>query len=227
MWIMVSLLLFLIWALAVPPSLAFRRSAYHSFSRFSRSTTITMATMNYPVKTSNVLTKMTQSTQKALQDRTSRMEIELPPGSDFGVEASSKQGKKGEVKNESPTDKLKRANREAARLVADMFSSISSSTVALFPSEAEASDARVKWGATFRGQLYSIDAPAPSKAFGNIYSKRVSKQEQEQALLGSDGIYVPDKTDLVSLLSEPNPLLMYLTDKLISHIKPESKPMLT
>ena len=89
---------------------------------------------------------MTQSTQKALQDRTSRMEIELPPGVDFGVEASSKQGSKRGGNNESPTDKLKRANREAARLVADMFSSISSSTVALFPSEGEASDARVKWG---------------------------------------------------------------------------------
>ena len=207
---MVSFLLFLICALAVPHSSAFRPVYYHSFSRFSKSTTVTMAIINYPVKTSNVLTKMTQSTQKALQDRTSRMEIELPPGSDFGVEASSKQGSKrgGNNESQSPTDKLKRANREAARLVADMFSSISSSTVALFPSEGEASDARVKWGPTFRGQLYSIDAPAPSKAFGNLYSKRVSKQEQEQALLGSDGIYIPDKTDLVSLPGQ-NPYLIH------------------
>jgi hypothetical protein len=144
----------------------------------SRSTIV--AAVSYPVKTSNVLTKMTQTTQKALQDRTSRMEIELPPGSDFGVEASSKQGKasRRDPTKESNTDRLKRSNREATRLVADMFSAISSQTVALFPSEAEASDARVKWGPTFRGQLYSIDAPAPSKAFGNIYSKRISKQEQ-------------------------------------------------
>ena len=210
MWFVVSLLLFLICALAVPPSSAFRAIS-PSFIRFSQSSssTITMSTINYPIKTSNVLTKMTQSTQKALQDRTSRMEIELPPGSDFGVEASGKQGsKRGVGNNETPANQLKRANREAARLVADMFSSISSSTVALFPSEGEASDARVKWGATFRGQLYSIDAPAPSKAFGNLYSKRVSKQEQEQALLGSDGIYIPDKTDLVSFY-QPNFRLIY------------------
>lgn len=154
------------------------QSTASSWQRARKGRSTIVAAISYPVKTSNVLTKMTQTTQKALQDRTSRMEIELPPGSDFGVEASSKKASRRDPTKESNTDRLKRSNREAVRLVADMFSVISSQTVALFPSEAEASDARVKWGPTFRGQLYSIDAPAQSKAFGNLYSKRVSKQEQ-------------------------------------------------
>ena len=167
-----------------------------------------MATVSYPVKTSNVLTKMTQCTQQALQARTSRMEIELPPGSDFGVEASSGKQASKRQETESSADKIRRSNREAARLVAEMFAVISAQTVALFPSEGEAADARVKWGASFRGQCYAVDSTggaSSSKAFGsNLYSKRASKQEIEQQLLSSDGIYIPDGTELV-IVAGPRP----------------------
>jgi hypothetical protein len=155
--------------------------------------------VSYPVKTSNVLTTMTKCTQQALQARTSRMEIELPPGSDFGVEASSSKASKRQA-TESTADSIRRSNREAARLVAEMFAVISAQTVALFPSEGEAADARVKWGPTFRGQCYGIDGggPAASKAFGsNLYSKRASKHEIEQQLLSSGGLYIPAGTELV------------------------------
>lgn len=105
---------------------------------------------------------------------------------------------------ESNTDKIRRSNREAARLVADMFSVLSTSAVALFPSETEASEARVKWGSSFKGQIFSIDTPSASKGMGNLYSKRISSQEQEQALLGTDGVYIPEGTQII-IVAGPRP----------------------
>lgn len=110
---------------------------------------------------------------------------------------AAKQSSKTKIATESDASKVKKSNREAARLVAEMFSVLSSTSIAIFPSEAEASDARMKWGSTFKGQVYSIDAPPGSKGSGNLYSKKMSAQEQEQALLGSDGVYIPEGTQLI------------------------------
>jgi hypothetical protein len=49
--------------------------------------------IKYPTKIKSVITKLTQCTQKALQSRKSRIQIELPPGVDYGIETSGK-GKK-------------------------------------------------------------------------------------------------------------------------------------
>lgn len=92
---------------------------------------------------------------------------------------------------------MRRSNREAARLVAEMFSVLSTSAVALFPSENEANEARIKWGSSFKGEVFSIDSPTGGMKGSNLYSKRISKQEQEQALLGSDGIYIPEGTEII------------------------------
>lgn len=132
---------------------------------------------------------MTEATQRALQQQTTRMEFELPPACDFGIEpVSTKQG--------STADKIKKSNREIARMFGDMLSSFSSNIVVLFPSEEEAAMARRVWGVLFRGQVLSIDAP-DAQGYGKLRSRRFSAQEQEQALLASDGIYVPDGTEVL------------------------------
>ena len=74
---------------------------------------------------------------------------------------------------------------------------LSSTSVAIFPSESEANNARIKWGSTFKGQVYSIDSQSGAKGAGDLYSKRRSSQEQEQNLLGTDGVYIPEGTQLV------------------------------
>ena len=140
--------------------------------------------VSYPVKIKNVISKLTASTQKALRDRKSRMEIELPPGVLFGVETTPAK------KSESNSDKIKRSNREAARLITEMFSILSSSTVVLFPSEDEAFAARNIWGPTFRGKTISMDV-SNKAGFGKLRSRRFTLEEQEQALFSSDGgVYV-------------------------------------
>lgn len=81
---------------------------------------------------------------------------------------------------------------------------LSTAAVALFPSETEASEARIKWGSSFKGQIFSIDTPSASKGMGNLYSKRISPQEQEQALLGTDGVYIPEGTQII-IVAGPRP----------------------
>ena len=156
---------------------------------------IASALSTYPTKIKDVVSKLTQVTQTALQNRNSRMEIELPPTAEYGIEPT----KNNDLL--SMPDKIKKSNREAARLFTDMFSSISSTVTVLFPSEGEASTARSLWtggakGALFRGKVLSIDSPAP-KGYSNLRSRKFTFEEQQQALLGSDGIYIPEETEVL------------------------------
>ena len=83
----------------------------------------------YPTKIKDVVSRLTQSTQASLQSQLSRIEIELPPTADFGVE-SAKKGTSGSL-----SDQIKKSNREAARLFTEMFSTISTTTAVVFPTE--------------------------------------------------------------------------------------------
>lgn len=96
----------------------------------------------------------------------------------------------------SAVERVKRSNREAARLFTDMLSSFSTNMVILFPSEDEAREARKVWGVTVRAQVLSIDAP-DAAGFGKLRSRRFSALEQEQALLASEGVYVPEGTEVL------------------------------
>jgi hypothetical protein len=150
---------------------------------------------NYPVKIRNVVTKMKDSCQRALKDRLSRIEVELPPAADYGV------SKGGVFDNLPDAEKIKRSNMDAARLFTEMFSMLSSSTVALFTTEADARAAKTAFGRGFRGQCLSIDSAGKSaKGFSNLRSRRFTAEEQEAALMGSDGIYVPDGTEVLIIV---------------------------
>ena len=166
-------------------------------NQYNKQTFKLTMTVSYPTKINQVVSKMTATTQKALQSRQSRIEIELPPGVEFGVEAVK--GKSKSFADMSPSDRIKKSNREAARLFTEMFKIIASSTVCMFPTEDEASLARNIWGSTFGGQVLAIDAVA-TKGATNLRSRRFSIQEQEAALLGSDGVYVPDGTEVLILV---------------------------
>ena len=77
---------------------------------------VQMANVAYPVTLKQVVSRMTKMTQNALRGRNSRMQVELPPGVDFGVEVAKK--------SEGAKD-IKKSNREAARLFGEMFQPLS------------------------------------------------------------------------------------------------------
>jgi hypothetical protein len=96
-------------------------------SSFLSSSSAEASSIDYPIKIKNVISKMTSVMQRALNDKISRMEIELPPAVSFGVETKSSS-------KESNADMIKTSNREAVRLVTEMFNMLASSTAVLFPS---------------------------------------------------------------------------------------------
>ena len=180
--------LYVVATLAFFLTSAFAFNAWKSSFQHQTQHQLTMKGPVYPTKIKNVITALTKSTQKALQARKSRIEIELPPAVEWGVESDKKKGNAG--------DKVKSSNREAARLLTEMFAIIGPTTTVLFPSESEASTARSIWGGKFKGQTLSIDVPAP-KGYGKLRSRRFTAQEQEAALMASDGIFVPDETEVL------------------------------
>jgi len=188
----ILVLLILVWQ-----SIALRSPNVNKYYKQTSTRLQVTITVIYPTKINQVVSKMTSTTQKALQSRQSRIEIELPPGVEFGVEAAK--GKSKSFAEMSPSDRIKKSNREAARLFTEMFKIIASTTVCMFPTEDEASIARNIWGSTFGGQVLAIDAAA-TKGATNLRSRRFTIQEQESALLGSDGIYVPDGTEVLILV---------------------------
>jgi len=131
---------------------------------------------NYPTSIKNVISKMTSSTQLALRNRISRMEIELPIGADFGLNIAKRKSSKLDGDD---SDRIKSSNRDASRLIVEMFSGISLPTVVLFPLAGEARDARDLWAPTYRGQTLSFETPQV-KGYGKLRSRRFTAEEQEQ-----------------------------------------------
>ena len=76
-----------------------------------------------------------------------------------------------------------------------MLTAFSPKIAVLFPTEDEASAARNTWGALFRGPVLSIEAP-DAQGYGKLRSRRFSAAEQQQALLATDGVYVPEDTEV-------------------------------
>jgi len=145
---------------------------------------------DYPKNIKSIVTKLTSCTQNALRNQESRVQIELPPGATLGVESK---------KAQLDSDKVMQSNREVALLYCEMFKVMSSTSTVLFTSENEASTARNLWGSKFGGRVLAIDVKL-SKGMGKLRSRKFSAEEQEAALLGSDGIYVPDDTELLLIV---------------------------
>jgi hypothetical protein len=101
------------------------------------------------------VSKCRQATQDALQNRISRMDIEFPVGTKFGVEKtmiSSTKKKRGLVTKESLGDggptraMLDQSNRELARLFVEMFQPVGGDRIVVaFVEDALADAAKQQW----------------------------------------------------------------------------------
>ena len=96
-----------------------------------------------------------EAVQAALQQRQSRMILQLPPSSRFGVE--------GKSAGQQPD-----SSRELARLLVEMFQPLGDNLVVGFHSEAAARTAKEVWAATrstakYKGSIVSIMSEKKSK----------------------------------------------------------------
>lgn len=158
-----------------------------------------------PITIKSVVSKLTQSCQKALEDKCSRMEIELPPAVDWGIEMKKPTAATSPISSSSSSrpatgglERTKKSNREAARLFVEMFSALQSTTCVLFPTELEATEVRSNpaWR-TFKGACLSMEAGKDKAGYGKLRSRRFSAEEQEAVLMGTDGVYIPDGVEVL------------------------------
>lgn len=109
-----------------------------------------------PKDVKDAISKCRGAVQKGLEDRISRMDIEMPVGADFGVEKkNSKKNKRGNLSSltgnseqeEGLTiEKLETSNRELARLFVEMFQPLGGEHIAaVFNDEFLADQARQQW----------------------------------------------------------------------------------
>jgi hypothetical protein len=108
------------------------------------------------------VSKCREATQAALRDRVSRMEIEFPVGTRFGIEKSSVKTRKGQdIGDNKPTmDDLNRSDRELARIFIEMFQPVGGENIVVCFNDVEtANEAKKKFSedATAVAQIVSLD----------------------------------------------------------------------
>ncbi len=127
-----------------------------------------LETVRFPIKVKDVVSRLTQSTQSAIQQKLSRLEIQLPPQFDLGLNERDPTVKESETT---------RTNREIARLFFEMFAVLKDTSVVIFPTEQEAKLAEQLWSKkkVDRKILYfseRIDIKSLSKAERKRYDER-------------------------------------------------------
>ena len=103
-----------------------------------------------------------EATQLALQDRVSRMDVEFPVGTRFGIEKSSLKKRKGQtIGDNKPTmEDLNRSDRELARIFIEMFQPVGGDKIVVCFNDVEiANEARKQYSedATAAAQILSLD----------------------------------------------------------------------
>lgn len=181
---------------------------------------------SFPRDVKEAVSRCRASVQAALQQRISRMDIEMPVGTNFGVE--KKKGKKAKRAGQDdggPTrDQLETSDRELARLFVEMFQPLGGEHISVVFNEAsQAERAKISW----RG-----DQSAKSKvlSMGRRKGGQTSKAKKKTkgfaaklaAELGDDTtssgpFKLPDQTE-VALFVAPGPKELVIVEKICDEV---------
>ena len=176
-----------------------------------------------PRDVKEAVTKCRASTQEALQKRLSRMTIEFPVGTKFGVEPQPKTKNKESSSQEPTLEDLQRSDRELARLFVDMFQPVGGDRIAVaFSTVDQADAAKQQWKKDFSAQsnVLSMDNKKSQK------KQKKKKQKQKMARgfaaklaadIDDDGqggpFALPPNTE-VALFVAPGPKELVLVEKI-------------
>ena len=101
------------------------------------------ASVKLPRDVKDAVSRCREATQEALKNRMSKMDIEFPVGTKFGVEKSPKAKKQDGAPTKNVLDQ---SDRELARLFVDMFQPVGGQNIAVaFADQSSADAAKKKW----------------------------------------------------------------------------------
>jgi hypothetical protein len=153
--------------------------------------------------------------QQALQQRLSRMAVEFPVGTKFGVEKSSKK-----KSSEGPTRQdFQRSHRELARLFVDMFQPVGGENIAVaFSDAASADDAKKQWkdDSTVQCNVLSMDrkknrALRKKQVSGKGFAAKLALEimEDEDSVV-SGPFQLPDNTEVALFVAPGTKELIFI-----------------
>jgi Domain of unknown function (DUF1995) len=174
-----------------------------------------------PRNVKEAVSQCRQATQEALQKQTSRMSIEFPVGTKFGVEKTGKQT--SDTKTPTLQD-LERSNRELARLFVEMFQPVGGDQIAvLFPTYKLAEDARKAWKDDYTAQARILcmdkgkgSSSKKSKALG--FAAKLNKEVDNDT---SGPFTLPDNIQ-VALCVAPGPRELVIIERICSQVGMET-----
>jgi Domain of unknown function (DUF1995) len=177
-----------------------------------------------PRDVKDAVAKCREATQMALQDRVSRMDIEFPVGTRFGIEKSDSKKKKGKDVDNKPTKAdFDRSDRELARILIEMFQPVGGNNIVVcFNDEEVATKARTQFGtdSTAVAQIVSMNRrkrvakvkKTPSKGFAAKLAAEIEDELDE-----SGPFRLPDNAE-VALFVAPAPKELVIIERICDSV---------
>lgn len=167
-----------------------------------------------PRDVKEAVSKCRASTQEALKNRISRMDIEFPVGTRFGVE---KQSKGKAASKDGPTQEdLQQSDRELARLFVDMFQPVGGDRIAVaFCDVNQANAAKKQWKTDFSAssQVLSMGrrkSQKPKKSKPKGFAAKLAAEVEDTG--AGAAFQFPPRTE-VALFVAPEPKELVAIEK--------------
>ena len=193
-----------------------------------------------PKDVKDAISKCRGAVQKSLENRMSRMEIEMPVGANFGVEKKKSNRRKSSLasltndSNEGEEgltmEKLDTSNRELARLFVEMFQPLGGQHItAVFNNEILADEARQLWGGDLSAEcnIVAIDRKMKKSRGGLMGGGKkkkkkamgfASKMAEELEDDGASGPFVLPKGTEVALFVAPGPKELISIERICNEV---------
>ncbi|KAL7441971.1 hypothetical protein ACHAXM_008140 [Skeletonema potamos] len=196
-----------------------------------------------PKDVKDAISKCRGAVQKALENRLSRMDVEMPVGANFGVEKKKASSSKRKSSLSSLTDgdsltdgeegltmeKLDTSNRELARLFVEMFQPLGGQHIsAVFNDENLANEARSLWSGDLSVEcnIVAIDRKGKRSRGGLLGGGKkkkkavgfASKMAAEMEDDGSSGPFVLPKDTEVALFVSPGPKELIAIERICNEV---------
>jgi Domain of unknown function (DUF1995) len=188
-----------------------------------------------PRDVKDAVSKCRAAVQLALQNKCSRMDIEMPVGTKFGVEkTSNNKAKKKQTSDNNSAAALTRAmldqsDRELARLFVEMFLPVGGDNIAVIFNDAELADsAKLQWKGDYGAEcrVLAVDrkkkkgsqATTKKKAMGFAAKLAAEVQDDDDETSGGGGPFALPGNIEVALFVAPGPKELIQVEKICSAV---------
>ena len=186
------------------------------------------STSSLPKDVKDAVRRCKDATQKGLQAQISRMDVEFPVGTKFGVEKTTKQQRGGRLQDPgtgSPTQQdFDRSDRELARLFVDMFQPVGGENISvIFPDQSRAEMAKQQWDTSFtQCRILSMDNKKVKKIKKKASSQRgfaaKLKEELDEDSESAGPFQLPPNTEVALFVAPITPKARAIVDRISNEV---------